>query len=257
MDAPTRNAAHSQASLTPARARIGVILPTSNRLIEPQFMHFAPAALGVHFTRARITGPWKASIAELLPEIVRAASALADSKPDLIAFNCTATSMKEGKAGDAAILDAIRNETGIATLSTASAVDEALRAAGLRRLVLLTPYTQPNNDHEIEYLRDQGYGVVHDVALGLPGGDEFIKIVTQRWIDLALANDRADADGFFLSCANTTQIEAVEAIEQATGKTAINSNQAVLWACLERLWPKLGLTAPSPIPGRLGRLALP
>ena len=27
------------------------------------------------------------------------------SKPDLIAFNCTATSMKEGKAGDAAILD--------------------------------------------------------------------------------------------------------------------------------------------------------
>ena len=57
-------------------------------------------------------------------------------------------------------------------------------------------------------------------------------------------------DGFFLSCTNTTQIEAIEAIERETGKLAINSNQATLWAALKRL-PALGLV---PRIGGLGRL---
>ncbi len=87
--------------LATPKARVGVILPTSNRMIEPQFIHYAPDDLGVHFARARITGKWEAPVAKLLPEIARAASTLADSKPDLIVFNCTATSMKEGTAGDA------------------------------------------------------------------------------------------------------------------------------------------------------------
>ena len=240
--------------LSTPKARIGVILPTSNRMIEPQFIHYAPDNLGVHFARARITGKWEAPVAKLLPEIARAASTLADSNPDLIVFNCTATSMKEGTAGDALILDTIRKETGIDALSTAGAVNDALHAVGLRRFVLVTPYVQSTNDHETEYFDDQGFEVVHDVALGLVGGDQFITVPPERWIELALANDRPNADGFFLSCANTTQIEAVEEIERATGKPVINSNQAVLWASLERLRAKLKPTGPSPVPGRLGTL---
>lgn len=240
--------------LATPKARIGVILPTSNRMIEPQFVRYAPDDLGVHFARARITGKWEAPVAKLLPEIARAASMLADSKPDLIVFNCTATSMKEGTAGDAAILDAIRKETGIDALSTAGAVNAALRAVGLRRLVLVTPYVQSTNDHERDYFCTQGIDIVHDVALGLVGGDQFITVPPERWIEVTLANDHPNADGFFLSCANTTQIEAVEAVERATGKPVINSNQAVLWASLERLRAKLQATGPSPVPGRLGKL---
>ena len=39
----------------------------------------------------------------------------------------------------------------------------------------------------------------------------------------------------FLSCTNTTQIEAVAAIERALGKPVVNSNQAVLWGCVAKL----------------------
>jgi maleate isomerase len=164
--------------------------------------------------------------------------------------------MKEGAEEDARILDIIRKETGIAAVSTAAAVNDALCALRMRRFVLITPYVPSTNDHEIEYFRGQGFVVVHDVALGLTGGDQFITVPPQRWIELALANDRSDSDGFFLSCANTTQIEAVEAVERATGKPVVNSNQAVLWACVERLRPQLGPAA-SPGPGRLARVAAP
>jgi maleate cis-trans isomerase len=62
---------------------------------------------------------------------------------------------------------------------------------------------------------------------------------------------RDDADGVFLSCTNTTQIEAIEDIELALGKPVVNSNQAVLWGCMKRLASKLGPVPPLP---RLGRL---
>jgi maleate cis-trans isomerase len=54
-----------------------------------------------------------------------------------------------------------------------------------------------------------------------------------------------------LSCANTTQIEAVADVERRLAKPAVNSNQAVLWGCLRRLRAAL---APLPAMPQLGRL---
>ena len=45
-------------------ARIGLIIPSVNRLSEPQFTHFAPPGLGIHVTRARIAGKWRKPVAE-------------------------------------------------------------------------------------------------------------------------------------------------------------------------------------------------
>ncbi|HEX2727787.1 MAG TPA: hypothetical protein VHN20_18335, partial [Beijerinckiaceae bacterium] len=232
-------------------ARIGVILPTSNRMIEPQLPHYAPANLAVHFARAQLTGRWRKPVAELAPEVARAAVTLADARPDLIVFNCTSTSMKEGAAGDARLLATIRDATGIEALSTAGAIVDALAALRMRRIVLITPYVQATNDHEIVYFREMGVEVAHDVALGLSGGDEFIQVPARRWIELAAANDRADSAGFLLACTNTTQIEAVDAIEEATRKPVVSSNQAVLWAAVRHLRTKISALAPGHVPGCL------
>jgi maleate cis-trans isomerase len=62
---------------------------------------------------------------------------------------------------------------------------------------------------------------------------------------------RGEADGYFLSCTNTTQIEAIEELEAALGKPVVSSNQAVLWGAVRRLRARLGNDAAMP---RLGRL---
>ena len=68
---------------------------------------------------------------------------------------------------------------------------------------------------------------------------------------LARKHDHIDAEGIFLSCTNTTQIDAIKDIERALGKPVVNSNQAVLWGCLKRLKSALG---PIPLIPELGRL---
>jgi maleate isomerase len=235
-------------------ARIGVIMPSSNRLMEPQFNHYAPLDLGLNFSRARITGKWSKPLAELAPEVTRAAETVADASPDLAVFNCTATSMMEGPKGDDYLVGLVEKATGRPAISTASAVVAALRALGLRSVTLVTPYVQATNDHEKEYFAALGIDIVADVALGLKASDDYIQVSPQRWVDIALAADRSDAQACFMSCTNTSQIEAIEAIERATGKPAITANQAVLWACVDRLADKLDPRCAATIPGRLGRL---
>jgi maleate cis-trans isomerase len=241
---------HLAAALSEPRARIGLIIPSVNRMTEPQFNHYAPEGLGIHVARGRVAGQPGRTVAELTDEIAHAAGTLADANPDLIVFHCTHTSMKEGADGEARIIDLIRKTTGIEALSTSSLVNDALRALGIKTLVVLSPYQ--SNASIISYLAAAGFSVVNDVALGCSSAAAFEEVTPQRWLELAVENDRREADGIFLSCTNTTQIESVVAIEKALGKPVVNSNQAVLWGCLKRLKQKLdGADA---MPEKLGRL---
>jgi maleate cis-trans isomerase len=92
--------------------------------------------------------------------------------------------------------------------------------------------------------------VVGDVALKLQAR-EFGRVTPQQWVELTRNNDRPDADGIFLSCTNTTQIEAIAEIERLLGKPVVNSNQAVLWGCVKRLATTLAPLKPMPQLGRL------
>ena len=231
-------------------ARIGMIIPSVNSMTEPQFNHFAPPGLAVHVARARVAGEWKRPLAAMADEIATSAKLLSDVAPDLIVFHCTDTSMTQGPQGESRILDIVREATGIEAVATSRLVLEALQALGLQRLVLLSPYK--SNQAVISYLRATGFEVVHDVALGLDSL-QFVAVTPREWTELARQHDRPEADGIFLSCTNTTQIEAIADIERALGKPVVNSNQAVLWGCLRRLKAELGPLPPMPELGRLMR----
>jgi maleate cis-trans isomerase len=229
-------------------ARIGLIIPSVNRLSEPQFTHFAPAGLGIHVTRARIAGKWRKPVTELAPIIAQAAGVLADATPDLIVYHCTDSSMREGLDGERRILDIVRGEAGIEAVSTSALVVEALNALGIKKLVIVSPYQ--DNDVIVAYLQSCGFTVVHDVALRL-NGHGASGATPQEWVETTLEHACDDADGYFLSCTNTTQIEAIEDLEQALGKPVVSSNQAVLWGAVKRLKSKLGGDIAMPHLGRL------
>src|SRR5712671_4785272 len=167
--------------LVEPRARVGLIIPSVNRMSEPQFNHFAPTGLGIHVARARITGQWRKPAVEMKDVITRSAEALADSGPDLIVYHCTDSSMREGRAGERTLTDIVREATGIDTVATSALVIEAMRALGIKSVVLLSPYL--SNDVIVRYLQENGVKVVADVALKL-NGHEYVAITPQRWLEL-------------------------------------------------------------------------
>ena len=217
-----------------APASIGLIIPSSNRLTEPQFNAYAPPGVGVHVTRLRMTGKFRKPLSELKRPLVEAAEALSDVKPGMIVFHCTANSMESGLAHEKAVIEIIEQASGCPTITTAQAITQAFDRFGIKKLVLISPYVKATNQLEVNYLTETGYTVLHELGLGLET-HAYSTVTPQEWKNIVKENTRTDADGYFLSCTNTRMIEAVEDLENDLDKPVINSNQATLWACLKKL----------------------
>jgi maleate cis-trans isomerase len=228
------------------QGRIGLIIPSSNRLTEPQFNRYAPPGIDVHVTRLRMTGKFRKPLDEMKRSLVEASEALSDVKPGVIVFHCTANSMEKGLAHESAIVEIIEKASGCPTLTTAQAITAAFNQLGIKKLVLISPYVKETNEHEVRYLNEAGYTVLHELGLGLETHG-YSAVTPEEWRTIVQENARADADGYFLSCTNTRMIEAIGDIERETGKPAVSSNQATIWACLR----KLGIEYSD---ARLGRL---
>ncbi len=215
-------------------ARIGLIIPSANSLTEPQFHRYLPAGVSAHVARLRMAGKFRKPLEELKPSLVEAAEALSDVRPSLLVFHCTANSMENGLAHEAAIVDIVAQASGCQTISTAQAITRAFDQLGIKKLVLISPYVKATNEHEVHYLAEAGYTVIHELGLGLES-HAYAKVTPEEWKKVVNENARDDADGYFLSCTNTRMIEAIDDLERDLGKPVVNSNQAVLWTCLNRL----------------------
>jgi maleate cis-trans isomerase len=228
------------------RARIGLIIPSGNCLTEPQFNQYAPPGTGIYVTRLRMTGQWRKPLSELKKSLIEAAESLSDTKPNMIVFHCTANSMENGLTHEAALVETIQSASGCQTITTAQAVRQAFSHFGIKKLVLISPYVKQTNAHEVQYLSEAGFTVLHELGLGLES-DGYSTVTPEEWTKITNENKRPDADGYFLSCTNTRMIEAISNLEQDLGKPVISSNQATLWACLK----KLGITHTNNALGRL------
>jgi len=225
---------------------IGLIIPSGNRLTEPQFSQYLPSGVGAHVTRLRMTGKFRKPLAELKRPLIEAAEALSDLNPSVIVFHCTANSMENGLAHEKAIVDIVEQASGCPTITTAQALTQAFNHFGIKKLVLISPYVKATNQLEVNYLSETGYTVLHELGLALEP-HAYSSVTPEEWQKIVKDNLRAEADGYFLSCTNTRMIEAVADLEKDLGKPVVNSNQATIWACLK----KLGIKHSDP---RLGRL---
>jgi maleate cis-trans isomerase len=213
-------------------ARLGLIVPSSNRLTEPQMRRYAPSALEIHVTRLRMTGQHHVPLLELLPRIEEATGALDDAHCDVIVFHCTASSMEAGIAGEQQVLETMRAATGASIATTATATLAALRTLGLRRVALFSPYVADTHAHELAFLSEAGIEVVGGQCLDLSGGDAYLQVSASEWLDLTLRATPPGADGVFLSCTNIHAPPVIEPLERGLGRPVVTSNQAVLWYAL-------------------------
>ncbi|MCA1645403.1 MAG: hypothetical protein LC797_08025 [Chloroflexi bacterium] len=218
--------------LPPMKARVGLIIPSSNRLTEPHMHRYAPAGVEVHVTRLRMTGANHVPLEALLPRVREATLALADARCDVIVFHCTASSMEAGMQGEHQVLAAMRGATAGHVATTASATLAALHAVDVTRVVLISPYVATTHQHELEFLTEAGLRVVGGRALGLAGGDEYLTVPPAEWLRIGQAEVRPEAQGVFLSCTNIHSPEVVEPLEMLIDRPVITSNQAVLWYAL-------------------------
>jgi maleate isomerase len=233
-------AATAERSMT----RIGLIIPSSNRMVEQEMVRHLPPGVAAPVARLRMNGAHRVGIDELLPRVTDAAATLVDARCDVVAFHCTANSMAEGLAGADKLIAALRQAGAPRATTTASAIRAGLDALSARRIVLLTPYPQATTDHEAEFLRGAGYEILAARGFALKGSDDYCGTPASFWRDRAIDAARPDADCYLISCANISTFPVIADIEQRLGRPVVTSNQAVMFDALRvlgiadgRAWP--------------------
>ena len=215
--------------------RIGLIIPSSNRMVEQEMVRHVPPGVTAHVARLRMTGAHRVGIDALLPRVEEAAATLVDARCDVVAFHCTANSTAEGTKGDETLVTALRHAGAPRATTPASAICAAFVALSARRIVLITPYSQETTDHEAEFLRHAGYDVLTARGFALKGSDEYCATPPQFWRDRAFEAARPDAECYLLSCANISTFPVIAEIEQRVGRPVVSSNQAVIFDALRLL----------------------
>lgn len=216
-----------------SRARFGMILPSANRVAEPELMELLPAGVSLHSTRVKLAGTSTAELLASAEGVGDAAALLADCAPDLIAFHCTAVSTYAPEL-EASIKEQIVRASGRPALATSEALIAAFRVLGIRRVVMLSPYPQALNDLEVKFLERNGVEVLSERGLDLPV-TVHADVTPEEWFRDLMVLRNTDADGYFLGCTNIRAIPAIGAMERALGRPVVTSNQALLWHVLRSL----------------------
>lgn len=213
------------------RLRIGMLLPSANRVSEPEFPAMLPDGVSLHTTRLKLTGSTREELLAMTEKVEEGAALLADAGVDLIAFHCTAVSTfdpeMEGK-----LKQRIEKTTGKPATTTAEALIAAFRALDARHIVLVSPYNSEINQREVAFMGHHQITVLHEIGLNLKDGAAFANVQPEDWYRLTLANKHNDADAYFVSCTTIRSTPVIAALERDLGKPVVTSNQALAWHAL-------------------------
>lgn len=221
--------------------RVGLILPSSNTTMEPEFHRILASYASIHSSRMRLRNVTVSELKAMEGEAERAAHELSDAKVDLLCYGCTSGSLFRGLGHDQALVQRIERKTSIPTIATAGAVVEALRHIRARRITVATPYMREIDDLENRFLNANGFEVMKIIGLDLTRNLDIGHQDPQVAYDLAKKAYLPDADGIFISCTNFRTIEIVARLEDELGQPVVSSNTATAWKALSALGVKSGI----------------
>jgi len=217
----------------PAETRIGLICLATDHTSEADYAAIL-GPLGGHLHTARIAyaNPTnKQNLLKMLPRLQEAASLILPGEPlDALCYSCTAASVV---MGDAAVGEAIyAAKPGVPVVTPVSAARAGFRALGVRRIAVLTPYTEAVTAELVDYFRAHGLDVADAACLGLEDDREMARVDRDSILAAARRVRTDDADALFISCTALRAMAVVEAVEEAIGRPVVTSNQASIWYAL-------------------------
>lgn len=227
--------------------RIGLLAPSSNTTMEPEIYRALPDGVTLHVARLHLTRISEDNILGVVAELDKEAAKLATADVDIVVLGATAPSFMKGLGYDRTLSERITEKTGKRATTTSTAMLQALRALGVRRLALGSAYDAHVNGVAAKFLEANGLEVVATDCLGLVENLEVGRLPVSTATELGRRVDRAEAEAVLLACTNWKTMDAIDDLERALGKPVITTTQATLWAALRTI----GVGDPVPGYGRL------
>ena len=230
---------------TTTLARVGLLVPSSNTIMEQDLIRGLQDVANVHAARMYLVEATEEAEAAMLDVYLpQAVTDLASLKPQVTVFGCTSAGALRGQDGDRNLCAEIEKQTGGESVSTIASVSSAISATGSSRIAVLTPYVDALNakirssleESDLEVLEVEGFGIDNNFELATPTPIEIV----ERAVALI---QRTAPELLFISCTNFRALAAKTAIEETAQIPVVTSNSAVIAAVRQRLGVESGVAA--------------
>jgi maleate isomerase len=221
------------------RAVFGVIAPSTNTVVEPDYHRMAVAGVTAQTARIHIRDPslasdaaFEALIAELDAEVDAACARIMTCQPDRLVMGMSAETFWGGVDGSLRMRRHIEDLTGLPLTTGADACEAALRVHAAQRLAVLTPY-QPVGDANVRrFLEETGFDVMRIVGLRCPTAHDIARVPEQRLREVLVELDGDDVDAIVQVGTNLSMVRLADEAERWLGKPVIAINAATWWRAL-------------------------
>ena len=224
------------------RRKFGVLGPSTNTVVQPDFEMMRPVGVTNHYSRiftpnanAVSNETFMAGAAVINANVLDAVRSVMTCAPDYLVMGMSAVTFFGGAKGADEFQSKVEREAGVSISIGSHSCTAALKAyGGCRRIAVLTPYFPAANDEVRRYFVDCGFTVVRDICLKCRSWTGIAEVppavLRERLIEL----DGNDVDAIVQVGTNLSMVRLAAAAELWLGKPVIAINTATYWHALRQ-----------------------
>ena len=214
------------------RGKIGVAVPATNTMVQPDFDDLRPNGVTNHVSRIAVPNMAIENDADFdrliricESELDGAVDRVMSAAPDVLVIGISSLLVWDGLAASKKRRNALSRRTGLPVTGGSFAIAEALRQAGQKRIAVISPYPQIANDHITRFFADSGFEVTGFIGLHAPSPLAIADITAGRLTEAldAVDSDAADALVQFGTNMSFQGQAAAEAAKRGKPVHAINA----------------------------------
>jgi maleate isomerase len=222
------------------RRKFGVMGPSTNTIVQPDFDAMRPFGVTNHYSRiftpdagALSNATFRAGIQVIGDNVLDAVRSVCTSRPDYLVMGMSAITFFGGIKGADAFIQSVEAVSGLSISIGSHATAAALRAyGGVRRIAILSPYWPVMNDAVRGYFEEQGFTTVRDIALQCRSWTGIAEVTTAQCREALRRLDGDDVDALVQVGTNLSMVRLAAAAELWLGKPVVAINTATYWHAL-------------------------
>lgn len=240
---PTLEQLHAMLGLRDSlgsRLKIGVIGPSTNTIVQPDFDDMRPKGVTNHYSRIVVENAaaisnesFVAGTQQISDNVMDAVKSVMTCSPDFLSMGMSAVTFWGGAQGAKRFRKSIEDVTGLGLSCGSESLIAAFQAyGGIKKVAFLSPYFPVANDHVRQFLADHNVETVRDVCLKCPSWTAIAHVREEHLRDQLWALDGSDVDALIQVGTNLSMVRLAAAAEKWLNKPVIAINTATYWNAL-------------------------
>lgn len=222
------------------RRKFGVIAPSTNTIVQPEFDMMRVPGVTSHYGRIFIPDGRIATdegMENLLVQIRANMDACVESlmtmQPDYMVMGMSAETFWDGVEGNRQFVKQIQDLTGGLGVATgAEACERALKLYGAKKIGVITPYTPIGDANVRKFFTELGFEVGAIKGLCVNSAVEIAQVSEQTLREAIIEVNDDDVDAIVQCGTNLCMTELADEAERWLGKPVIAINAATWWMAL-------------------------